>query len=299
MFRFLLLTLALVPLILPAETPTQANVAYGKHPKQVLDFYKAESAKPTALLFFIHGGGWMSGDKAGPDFLANCLKSGISMVSINYRLIPEAQAEGVSPPVKGCLDDCARALQFVRSKAAEWNIDKTRIGGCGGSAGGFNVLWLAFHPDLAKPSSPDPVARESTHLRCAMTFVPQTSLDPRQMKEWIPNNNYGHHAFLLPNYEDFLAQREQVLPLIEDFSPYALVTAQAPPLYLFYDTPPAMGQPAKDPPHSANFGLGLVEKLRTLGVKFEFNYPGSTEIKHPDIFAFIIEELKGPADSGK
>lgn len=296
MFRFITtLLLCFLAALSHAETPAQANVAYGRHPKQVLDFYKADSAAPTPLLFFIHGGGWMSGDKANPDFLANCLKSGISMVSINYRLIPEAQADGVSPPVKGCLNDCARALQFVRSKAAEWNIDKARIGGCGGSAGGFNVLWLAFHPDLAKPASADPVERESTHLRCAMTFVPQTSLDPTQMKEWIPNNNYGHHAFLLPKYEDFIAKRQELLPFINEFSPYVLVSKDAPPVYLFYDTPPAMGKDAKDPPHSANFGLGLVEKLRTLGVKFEFNYPGSKEVKHPDIFSFITEELKGPA----
>ena len=294
-----LLAACLITLAAQAETPTQANVAYGKHPKQVLDFYKTDSAMPAPLLFFIHGGGWMSGDKANPDFLANCLKSGISMVSINYRLIPEAQADGVSPPVKGCLGDCARALQFVRSKAAEWNIDKTRIGGCGGSAGGFNVLWLAFHPDLAKPASTDPVERESTHLRCAMTFVPQTSLDPTQMKEWIPNNNYGHHAFLLPKYEDFIAKRQELLPFINEFSPYVLATKAAPPVYLFYDTAPAMGKEAKDPPHSANFGLGLAEKLRTLGVKFEFNYPGSKEVRHPDIFSFITEELKGPAAGGK
>ncbi|MEO6786169.1 MAG: alpha/beta hydrolase, partial [Chthoniobacteraceae bacterium] len=42
-------------------TPTAADVAYGKHPKQVLSFWKAESDKPTPLLFYIHGGGWMAG----------------------------------------------------------------------------------------------------------------------------------------------------------------------------------------------------------------------------------------------
>ena len=62
-------------------------------------------------------------------------QTGISVVSINYRLIPDAIAGHVTPPVKACLEDAARALQFVRSKAAEWHIDKTRIGGCGGSAG--------------------------------------------------------------------------------------------------------------------------------------------------------------------
>jgi len=67
----------------------------------------------------------------------------------------------------GPLGDAARALQFVRSKAAEWNIDKTRIGATGGSAGACSSLWLAFHDDLADPKSSDPVARESTRLLCA------------------------------------------------------------------------------------------------------------------------------------
>ena len=40
----------------PPRPPTQANVAYGTHERQVLDFWKAESAKPTPLLFHIHGG---------------------------------------------------------------------------------------------------------------------------------------------------------------------------------------------------------------------------------------------------
>ena len=39
---------------------------YGEHERQVLDFYKAESDKPTPLLFFIHGGGWVAGDKTEP-----------------------------------------------------------------------------------------------------------------------------------------------------------------------------------------------------------------------------------------
>lgn len=271
-------------------TPTQANVAYGQHPKQVLDFYKAAASGPTPLLFSVHGGGWMSGDKANPDFLKQALESGISVVSINYRFILEAGE--TKPPVRACLEDCARALQFVRSKAREWNIDPQRIAGCGGSAGGFNVLWLAFHSDMADPKSSDPVARESTRLRCVLAFVPQTSLDPQQMRDWIPNNDYGNHAFLLPSYQDFVNKRAELMPWIEDFSPYLLATADDPPVCLFYDTVPAMGQPAKDPPHSANFGAGLVEKLKTVGIEYEFNYPGAPGLKYPNLFDFLKEKLK-------
>jgi len=271
--------------------PTEANVHYGPHERQVLDFYRAESDQPAPLLFYIHGGGWMTGDKNTPDFLVPCLKSHISVVSIEYRLIPDAIAQKVDPPVKACLDDSARALQFVRSKAKEWNIDPARIAGCGGSAGGFNTLWLAFHRDMADAKSADPIARESTRLHCAVCFVPQTSLDPVQMRAWIPNCTYGNHAFSLPNFQTFVDQREKLLPWINDFSPYALVTADAPPVYLFYDSVPALGQPYKDPPHSANFGAGLVEKLKTLGVEYEFNYTGAPGVKHPNIFDFLLEKL--------
>lgn len=273
--------------------PTQANVPYGPHAKQVLDFYQAQSPRPSPVLFYVHGGGWMSGDKNTPDFLAASLAAGISVVSIEYRLIPDAQAERIDPPVKACLDDAARALQFVRSKAGEWHLDKERIAGCGGSAGGFSVLWLAFHPDRAEPQSADPIARESTRLRCVMAFVPQTSLDPVQMRAWIPNIEYGAHAFGLPNFKEFLAKRQELIPWIREFSPYALAEAGSPPVYLFYDSAPAPGQPYQDPPHSANFGAGLAEKLESQGIEYELNYPGAPTVKHPNIFDFIREKLKG------
>jgi hypothetical protein len=82
--------------------PTLADVPYGQHPKQVLDFYKAESDKPTPLVFMIHGGGWTGGSKS-PVGVAGYLKAGISVVSIEYRFIPEATADGVKPPVAGPL----------------------------------------------------------------------------------------------------------------------------------------------------------------------------------------------------
>ena len=125
------------------------------------------------------------------------------MVAINYRYSTQAQIAGVKPPVKWPLRDAARALQLVRSKAVEWNIDKARIGASGGSAGACSSLWLAFHDDLAEPASADPVARESTRLWCAAVSGAQTTLDPKQMKEWTLNSRYGGHAFgFMPDPHD-------------------------------------------------------------------------------------------------
>ena len=87
-------TSAAKPAPKPKIEPTLANVAYGTHERQVLDFYKATSDKPTPLLFFIHGGGWVNGDKANPSELRECLDAGITVVSSNYRYSTLAHLAG-------------------------------------------------------------------------------------------------------------------------------------------------------------------------------------------------------------
>ncbi|MEN9575144.1 MAG: hypothetical protein RL514_2999 [Verrucomicrobiota bacterium] len=283
--------------------PTAANVPYGKHERQVLDFWKADSAAPTPLLFYIHGGGWQAGDKNRTGGIEKYLAAGISVVAINYRYIAQATADGVVPPVKGPLHDAARALQFVRSKATEWNLDKQRIGATGGSAGACSSLWLAFHPDLADPKSADPIARESTRLWCAAVIGAQTTLDPQQMKDWTPNSKYGGHAFgfkgdtekKLSQFAEFLAKRDTILPWIAEYSPYALVTADDAPIYLSYGSPPALGQEQKDPTHTANFGVKLQEHCKKAGVPCELVYPGAPDVKHLTTQDYLIAKLKAAA----
>jgi acetyl esterase/lipase len=293
---------AVKPAPAPKRAPTIANVAYGTHERQVLDFYKADSPKPTPLLFFIHGGGWVAGDKSGVGELEACLKAGISVVSINYRYSWQAQLAGVMPPVQWPLEDAARALQFVRSRALEWNIDKQRIGASGSSAGACSSLYLAFHDDMADPKSSDPIARESTRLWCAAVNGAQTSLDPKQLKEWTPNSRYGGHAFgfMDPNniksrdtrFAEFLEKRESVLKWIKMYSPYELVSKDDPPVYLFYGSAPAIGQEQKDPTHTSNYGVKLQEHCREIGTECELVYPGAPEVKHKSIAEFLIETLK-------
>ncbi len=279
----------------PADMPkpTQANVPYGSHPRQILDFWKAESSEPTPLAFIIHGGGWQAGSKERAPRHANIkglLKAGTSVVSINYRLIP--QVKDVTPPVKAPLTDAARALQFVRSKAAEWNLDKTRVGAAGGSAGACSSLWLAFHDDMADPKSEDPIARESTRLTCAAVTGAQTTLDPQQMKDWTPNSRYGGHAFGVAAFADFLAARERLLPEIKNYSPFHHVTKDDPAIFLTYSTPPAIGKAEKDPTHTANFGIKLLEECQAKGVACVLHYPQAKDVPYTNPGDFLIAKLK-------
>lgn len=285
--------------------PTLANVPYGEHPRQVMDVYLAESSKPAPVVFFIHGGGWNGGDKqrslATID-VSRLLGEGVSVVSINYRLVPQATEAGIKPPVKWPLSDACRALQFVRSKAEEWKLDKQRIGACGGSAGACSSLWLAMHDEMADPQSDDPIARESSRLWCAAVNGAQTSLDPHQMREWIPNSRYGGHAFGFANkggqsqFESFYAAREEILPWIKEYSPIEHASADDPPLCLYYrqTTVAEKGTDQQDPTHSTLFGKMLREKLDPLGVEVLLTSEGEHDPQFTSITDYLLVKLKAP-----
>lgn len=275
-----------------ADEPKQLHdVAYGSHPRQVLDFYPATSDKPTPVVFYIHGGGWQNGDKKTN--LKRFLDSGISVVAINYRYVKNAVEDKIEPPVKAPLDDAARALQFVRSKAAEWNLDKQRIGATGGSAGACSSLWLAFHDDMADPKSDDPIARESTRLYCAAVNGAQVSLDPKELREWMPNYHYGAHAFGLPNFQSLIDNREKVLKWIKEYSPIEHVSKDDPPIGLFYGGEvPVVGASPKDPTHSGIMGVKLAERLKEIGVDVVLVHPGTEKPQYKNSTEYLIDRLR-------
>jgi acetyl esterase/lipase len=286
--------------------PTVADYAYAKdHERQKFDFWQAKSDEPTPVVLLIHGGGWRGGDKSsyGGNVIQPYLDQGISVAAVNYRFIEQAMEQKVEPPVKACLHDAARALQTIRSKTKEWNLDPKRIGSTGGSAGACTSLWLALHDDLADPKSSDPLARESSRLTCAAVSGAQTSLDPKELREWIPNAIYGGHAFgfakqgrsRAEEFDLLIANREKVLPWIKEYSPIELVSSDDPPIYLDYPnqkTPPAVGQNEADPTHSAMYGVKLAEKLRSAGVEVVVAYPGHEDQKYGSIANFFFAKLK-------
>src|SRR5262249_11285006 len=98
--------------LLLAGTPTWADepkklidLPYGKHPRQVLDFYQARSDKPTPVVFYIHGGGWRGGDKNSVGNVKPYLDAGISVVPLNYRYVKNGVEAKGEPPVKAPLSD--------------------------------------------------------------------------------------------------------------------------------------------------------------------------------------------------
>jgi hypothetical protein len=279
--------------------PTLADQSYGDKPSQVFDLYRPDGAGPFPLVIYIHGGGWWNGDKANmyPRSIQSYLDAGVAVASINYRVLPEAKADGLNPPVLGPNSDAKLALQFLRLKSGELKLDPKRVALSGGSAGACTALWLGLSPEMANPRSDKPVERMSTRVLGIGVINAQTSLDPVQMREWAgPELAYGGHAFGLPekDFEQFLSKRSALLEQINRFSPAALVGRDSPPIFLGYTAGP--DSPKKNNNffvHNPGFGVGFQKLAKSKGATCYLAYPGLSEPAFPaGEIGFVIHCLK-------
>lgn len=260
--------LTVLALTLAVHAQDLRDVPYGPHPRNVLDFYRAPSNGPSPVVVFIHGGGFVNGSKAqvNPALRDRLLQAGISVAAINYRYA--TQASFPAPMMDG-----VRAIQFLRSKAKEWNIDKARVGAMGGSAGACMSLWIGYHDDFANPSAQDPVERESSRLTAIAVNGAQTTLDPQVLSELISpataRHPSGPHFFGIPPAESETPRAREVY---RQASPITYLTRDDPPAWLYYSEPdvdvPANARPGTGI-HHPRFGRYLRERCLPLGLTCE------------------------------
>jgi acetyl esterase/lipase len=277
--------------------PTWANVPYGAHERTVLDFWKAQSDRPSPVLVFIHGGGFVSGDKSkarSDRLLSECLERGVSYAAINYRYVTSA-------PIQDVLQDCGRAIQFIRSKAEEWNVDKTRLAAHGGSAGAGASLWLAFHDDLADRQSPDPVRRESSRLVAAGASACQFSYDVFEWDKMFANSKNAYREIEdRPGFYGLKTEEELRGPLGQKFRAECdmrgLISRDDPPVFLNSAMPggdiTSRGHLLHHPLHAK----AIYERCREMGVVVVAQIPGVNiapgKDDPPSLREFIFKHLK-------
>ena len=105
----------------PQAKPTEANLAYGTNPRQVLDFYQAQSSQPTPLVFHIHGGGWVAGDKAsvgGPNSGAQSVGYNCQLYHMDHKTLPDGPATYLNTE-RPLLDNGNPLGQYVENQCEE------------------------------------------------------------------------------------------------------------------------------------------------------------------------------------
>lgn len=115
--------------------PDFVDVPYATlHSRNGLDIYLPDiGAGPFPVVVWIHGGAWQEGNKgSAAPYAAQLLPQGIAVVGINYRLAQDA----IFPAQ---IHDCKAAIRWLRANAATYNLDPSRIGAWGSSAGGHLV----------------------------------------------------------------------------------------------------------------------------------------------------------------
>ena len=253
--------------------PSFKNVSYGPHQDMTLNFWKIESLKPAPLLVHIHGGGWLGGKKL-ETANANELKKGYSFASIDYRLA------GVEL-LPAAVHDAARAIQFLRTKAVEWNIDPKRIAVTGGSAGAASSMWLAYHDDMANSKSDDPVLRQSSRVCGALAMGGQTTLDPFLLEKKIGPACIQHGMIWktvgAKSIEDLMENWGQYKALSLECSPITHVSKDDPPVFLNYGQPAPVPVIKGDGIHHAGFGRLLKAKCKKVGTECYLQVKGHEE----------------------
>ncbi|MDB5385399.1 MAG: Esterase [Planctomycetaceae bacterium] len=275
-------------------SPTKSNVSYGPYQRNVLDFYQAESKTPTPLIIFIHGGGFVAGDKTGviPEFVRGALTAGISFASINYRFVDGKEVIFPAPQHDG-----ARAVQFLRTKASEWNLDPKHFACIGGSAGAGISMWIGFHDDLADPRNSDPVLRQSTRIQAIGTLGGQGTYDPIQIKELIGGRAWEHPSLIkvygLKSNAEALNPNPEMQRRYDESSAITHLTKDDPGLYMVYNESegplPAKAGPG-DGIHHPNFGKQLKKKMDELGIANV--YVNTTETKGVDVGSEMIKFIQ-------
>lgn len=212
----------------PDTIVTEFDLPYAgtSNARQKLDIYVPKikkSVHPLPVVAFIHGGAWRAGDKrSGADTLIPLVASGDYIgVSIGYRLSNEA-----TWPAQ--IHDCKAAIRWLKAHAEKYNLDPTRIGVTGTSAGGHLVAMLGTSGDVpALEGNLGSHLTESSRVACVVDlFGPSDLL----------SMGGSHNNANSPESQLVGGPLQETQEVARDASPTQYVTEDDPPFLLIHGT---------------------------------------------------------------
>ena len=190
------------------------------------DRWKLDLAMPSELgdeprpaIVFIYGGGWQNGDKRASGFLNPTLsyaEKGYVCITTNYRLTTRERWR-----IDHCIADVKNAVRWLRANADKYNIDPTRIGATGNSAGAHLSAMLGICPPQAGMEGNGPYSDYSSTVQAVVARATPTSF-------FIPMSDRS--SWWAPEPSQLESQSKSI-------SPITYVSAESPPMLLFHEEP--------------------------------------------------------------
>ncbi len=248
----LLLCLTFLTTSLPAETlsaqplwPDGVPGALGAAERDLptLTAYLPKAEQATGLGIVVCPGGGYAGlaSYEGAGYAEWLVEQGIAAFVLKYRL----GSAGYRHP--RMLQDAARALRIVRSRAGEWKLDPHRLGIMGSSAGGHLAATLLTHFDAGKADATDPIERVSSRPDFGVLCYAVISM-----------GDTGHSGS-----RDNLLGKDPDPALVESLSNEKQVTADTPPCFIMHTW--------DDPVVKVENALEFATALRKAGVRFDLH----------------------------
>jgi len=208
---------------LPDGLEVRRDVPYGNHKYHKLDIVSArDRVLPRPAIVMIHEGAWMAGDKSSyHSLMAEYAQLGYVTASIDFR--PSTVAR-----FPAAVEDCRRAVRWLRMHASEFGIDPKRIGVMGYSSGAHLAMMLALddQADPRKGAAPDSHGSSRVQAAVCVSGVYDLLLEE---KGDFPNDEND------PAVVQFLggAPRQQ-RDLARRASPVAYLSPDDPPLLVLH-----------------------------------------------------------------
>jgi len=168
--------------VIPAKGKLIEDIVYKATPQgeQCLDIYipDVSATAKSPVVIYIHGGSWMHGSKDEPTktvwgrtILADLLKGGYTVISINYRLVNDSVTVIYPDP----LADCKDAVKWTKANADKYSLDANRIALMGSSAGAHLAMMAAYSPDGIAPGDA-PLRNYNAEVKCVADIYGPTDL---------------------------------------------------------------------------------------------------------------------------
>jgi len=198
-------------LIWPKGAPGALGNGDADNPKMYIYPALGEGEHPAVIV--LPGGGYnnLSTENEGAAAARWLSQRGVTAFVLTYRLGPR-----YAYPVP--MEDGARAVRYVRSRAAELGIDKNKVGLWGFSAGGHLAAYIATTHDAGDKKAADPIDRESDRPDFVILSYARLTLDPAIPRKTSLEALIGKH----PSQE-----------LLDSVSLERHVTSDTPPCFLF------------------------------------------------------------------